>query len=225
MAKHNSFYVLYPKDIVVSNYLNAMKVLCDPTQRTYAHITVRGPYKNKLNTDLLNIQNSIIRNEELIISDVENFFPFNNQNTVFLKCDDNENLKKIWKKLTYNDFKPHITIYDGKNFEYAQKIFAILSKNFKPFTYQVENLTFLEPKSKDALSLFALKNSFDYNFFKRAFNQNINISSITEMSKTERIKHLEVFSEIAFNALSEKHYHQQPVLRQAGRTSPFDTFS
>lgn len=61
----------------------------------------------------------------LYFSKVGNFFDYG-QNTVFFKCDDNKNLRKIWKKKGYKDFKPHITLYDGKNKEFAQKLFGKL---------------------------------------------------------------------------------------------------
>jgi uncharacterized radical SAM superfamily protein len=43
-----NFYVLYPKDKKIKDTLNAIKILSDNSQRTAAHITVRGPYSKKL---------------------------------------------------------------------------------------------------------------------------------------------------------------------------------
>lgn len=206
MSKNNSFYVLYSKDKNVRDYLNSIKLLCDYNQRTEAHITVRGPYKNKLSSEIIETQNSIIKNEKLIISNVENFFPFNNQNTVFFKCDDNENLKKIWKKITYNEFRPHITMYDGKDFNFAQNIFSILTANFKPFIYEVDKLSFLEPKGKDSLGLYSLKNVFDYSFFKEVLDVKISIESLTSLKNVERLNLIEKLSKILFNELTKKHY-------------------
>jgi uncharacterized radical SAM superfamily protein len=37
-----NFYVLYPKDKKIKDTLNAIKILSDNSQRTAAHITVRG---------------------------------------------------------------------------------------------------------------------------------------------------------------------------------------
>ena len=98
--------------------------------------------------------------ETINISAVDNFFEFN-QNTVFFKIDENEKLRKIWKKVTYNDFKPHITIYDGKDRQYAIKLFNALRHNFSPFLYRVEKLNWLEPKDNDELKLFHLKSIFN----------------------------------------------------------------
>jgi hypothetical protein len=162
MKKPSSFYVVYPSNQHLRNLLNALKLIADESQRTEAHITVRGPYVKKLSKNDVKKFSTIISNEVLNISKVDNFFAFN-QNTVFFSCDENENLKAIWKKITYNDFKPHITIYDGDNRDFAIKLFKILASNFKPFKYRVSDLSWLEPKSNDELKLYSLKSISDYN--------------------------------------------------------------
>lgn len=161
MNKPKSFYVVYPANQDLRNLLNSLKYIADENQRTEAHITVRGPYVNRLSKRNLMKFSAIIKNEELQISKVDNFFAFN-QNTVFFKCDENENLKAIWKKLTYNEFRPHITIYDGDNEEFAHKLFNKLSSDFKPFTYRVSALEWLEPKSNQTLDLYYLKSVKDF---------------------------------------------------------------
>lgn len=64
-------------------------------------------------------------------------------------CRKNENLKKVWKKSSYKGFKPHITIYDGNDNEFATQLFNILNNNFKKFFYKVDKLIWLEPKDKN----------------------------------------------------------------------------
>ena len=162
MKKPTSFYVLYPSNQNLRNLLNALKFIADENQRTEAHITVRGPYVKKLSKKDLKKFSDIISNEILNITMVDNFFAFN-QNTVFFNCDENENLKSIWKKITYNDFKPHITVYDGDDKEFAIKLFKKLSSDFRPFKYRVSALTWLEPKDNDTLKLYYLKSISDYN--------------------------------------------------------------
>lgn len=206
MRNSNSFYVLYPEEKRVRDFLNSIKLLCDHKQRTDAHITVRGPYKIKLGEDLIESQNHIIKHERLLISEVENFFAFSNQNTVFFKCADNENLKKIWKKLTYNDFRPHITMYDGKDYKLAQQIFLILSKNFKPFGYFVKELSYLAPKTKDPLGLYSLKSSFDYSLYEEILGKKINSESITKMTPIKKLETLDALSFKIFRELSSLHY-------------------
>lgn len=206
MSKSNSFYVLYPEDKGVRDFLNSIKLLCDYKQRTEAHITVRGPYKIKLGEDLIESQNHIIKHERLVISEVENFFPFSNQNTVFFKCADNENLKKIWKKLTYNDFRPHITMYDGKDYKLAQQIFLILSKNFRPFGYYVKELSYLAPKTKDPMGLYSLKSLVDYSIYEKMLGKKINSESITKLTPIKKLEMLDALSDKIFRELSSLHY-------------------
>jgi hypothetical protein len=162
MKKPSSFYVVYPANKELRNLLNALKVIADENQRTEAHITVRGPYVKKLSKNDVKKFSDIIANEILHISRVDNFFAFN-QNTVFFSCEENESLKSIWKKITYNEFRPHITIYDGKDRDFAIKLHKKLSSEFKPFKYRVSTLSWLEPKNNDELKLFYLKSIPDYN--------------------------------------------------------------
>lgn len=63
-----SFYVAYPKDSHLRECLNALKVLADDTQRTEAHITVRGSYKKRLQENFIEKYLKIISGEELSIS-------------------------------------------------------------------------------------------------------------------------------------------------------------
>jgi hypothetical protein len=162
MRKPTSFYVVYPSNNDLQNLLNALKLIADENQRTEAHITVRGPYVKKLSKKDVKKFSDIIAGEILSITQVDNFFAFN-QNTVFFNCDENESLKLIWKKITYNEFKPHITIYDGEDRDFAIMLYKKLSNNFKSFKYRVSSLTWLEPKTNDPLKLYDLKTITSYN--------------------------------------------------------------
>lgn len=187
MKKPTSFYVLYPSNKNLRNLLNALKVIADENQRTEAHITVRGPYVKKLSKKDVKKFSDIISNEVLSISKVDNFFAFN-QNTVFFNCEENENLKAIWKKITYNDFKPHITIYDGNDREFAIKLFKKLASDFRPFKYRVSGLTWLEPKSNDELKLFYLKTITDYdNVLKDILKISKSDIDFSALSQTKRL--------------------------------------
>ncbi len=162
MRKSSSFYVVYPANQKLRNLLNALKVIADENQRTEAHITVRGPYVKKLSKKDVQKFSSIVANEVLNISSVDNFFAFN-QNTVFFSCEENESLKAIWRKITYNEFRPHITIYDGSDREFAVKLYKILSSEFRPFGYRISALSWLEPKDSDEFKFYHLKSIPDYN--------------------------------------------------------------
>ncbi len=171
MKELKTFYVAYPKDIYLRNYLNVLKILANNKQRTEAHITIRGPYKRRLSKKYIKEYSNIISDVELNISKVDNFFQYN-QNTVFYRCDDNEFLRKVWKKFSYNDFNPHITIYDGTDFEWAEKIYYALKEDFKPFKYIIGKLSYLEPKIENGLPFEYLKTKFNNDFFNEHFDKN-----------------------------------------------------
>lgn len=193
MKKPASFYVVYPANQLLRDLLNSLKVIADENQRTEAHITVRGPYLKKLSKNDVKKFSSIISNEVLNISRVDNFFGFN-QNTVFFNCDENENLKAIWKKITYNEFRPHITIYDGNDKEFAMKLYKKLASDFKPFKYRVSKLEWLEPKTDGDLKYYYLKNIPEYD---KVLKDILNMSkSEIDFSKLTPAKRLNKISKI-----------------------------
>jgi 2'-5' RNA ligase len=190
----NKFYVLYPKDKRIEDALNAIRVLSDDSQRTSAHITVRGPYSRKLSKSQVENFSKNIANTSLHFSRVGNFFDYG-QNTVFFKCDDNEGLRKIWKKTGYKDFKPHITLYDGTDKKFARKLFNKLQQNFKSFDFKVDELSYLEPKpdDKDEMEFYLHRlgeEIVNFKYLKDILNIDINkeeIKTIDERSKLDYI--------------------------------------
>jgi len=122
-SKPKYFFVIYLGDEKLQSLVDAMRIVADPKQRNISHITVKGPY-NTAQKELLNRDNLIIRGEHINVLGAGNFFD-DNQNTVFLKCMDEEKLYTIWKSKevrTYRNYHPHITIYDGKDSEFAHEL-------------------------------------------------------------------------------------------------------
>ena len=189
-----SFYVTYPADENVKLFINAIRVIADENQRTQVHITVRGPYKKRLGEEKEKEFSSIIKGEEIQVNSVGNFFE-SNQNTVFFKCAESLNLKKIWMKTSYKDYNPHITIYDGNDNIFASKIYSVLNEKFIPFSFPIEKLSWLEPKDKEKLELFHLKTIVDFEKISTLLGFNLDISSLTRLSKTERIQFISILSE------------------------------
>jgi len=210
MKKPNSFYVLYPEEEMIRRYINAIKILSDSKQRTEAHITVRGPYKKRLSNELIKNYSNVISGESLIISDVQNFFAFN-QNTVYFKCSHNDNLKKIWNKITYNSFTPHITLYDGGDRNFAIKLYNKLARGFEPFNYKVKELSYLEPKSNDAIGLYRLINVFKFNDFVDLINKQIDRNEIDNIANEKKLEYIhlisqKIFTEYGINATANNKY-------------------
>jgi hypothetical protein len=207
MKKFPFFYVLYPEDKRLRMLLNAIKFISDSTQRTEAHITIRGPYyKRGLTKKDIEKFSNIISGEVLHISNVENFFPYG-QNTVYFKCDHNSKLEKIWKKFTYNDFKPHITMYDGDDSDFAIELYNVLSKNFSPYSYRVSALSYLEPKDKDLMGLFQLENQIDDNWLYNLMNKKLHKTDISNLNSLAKLQLIEKVSDILYE--NDFNYYRQ----------------
>lgn len=189
-----SFYVAYPSDDLIKLYINAIRVIAEETQRTQVHITVRGPYRKQLSKAEVENFSSKIKGEEIVVNDIGNFFD-SNQNTVFFNCFENENLRNVWKKTTYNKFNPHLTIYDGDDKFYANEIFSRLKEKFVPFVFHIEELSWLEPKNKEKLELFHLKSIIDFEKVSLLLNYDLNLSSIKGLHKTDRLKFISILAE------------------------------
>jgi len=119
-------YVIYVNTGTVGVCLDAIRLFASPDAKRFSHVTVRGPYNYPLDDIELAQLNSILDEKSIIINGVGNFFN-ENQNTVFFTCHSNS-LQRIWQKSDYPNYNPHITIYDGDNLAFAQKIYNIISK-------------------------------------------------------------------------------------------------
>lgn len=182
-----SFYVTYPSNENVRNLINAIRVIAEENQRTQVHITVRGPYKKRISGKKIKELSYVINGEQIKVIDVDNFFD-SNQNTVFFRCEVNLNLKKVWEKKSYKEYNPHITIYNGLDNFFAREIFKVLKQDFKPFKYQIDGLSWLEPKSKEKLELFHLKSVIDFKKMSEILGCEINLTTIKNMNQKDRIK-------------------------------------
>lgn len=180
------FYVIYPADNRVRMYINAIRIFADPERRTEAHITIRGPYKKRLSSNKIDQYSKIISEEEIKITGIGNFFD-SNQNTVYFICEKNQEVGKIWKKSTYPDYNPHITIYNGSDHEFAIQLYDTLKQHFKEFKYKIKELAWLEPKNKETLNLFYLKGVVDFDELSEIINYKIDDSTINVITKKQRL--------------------------------------
>jgi hypothetical protein len=64
------------------------------------------------------------------------------QNTVFLRCEA-DFLSEIWRKRDYA-FNPHITLYDGKDSNFARDLFNLVASYSLSFCFRVQELTLLK---------------------------------------------------------------------------------
>lgn len=185
------FYVINIKDKNLSALIDGIRVIADPYIKHPAHITVRGPYTKKYNFDRVNKD---LIGSKIHITGVGNFFEYN-QNTIYFDCESNS-LEKASLKRDYPDsFNPHITLYDGNDRPFSEKLNILLSKyNFSFNIYSAE----IEPlKSRDKGGAkndirFILRDEFYSNlsyYLQSKIDYN-DILSLDEESKLDLIKKL-----------------------------------
>ena len=114
-------------DLVIKGLKSAFGTCTDNSN---IHITVKGPYRNKIKQTTIKKAYSTIKDDPIIIQS-SGKFNNNGEYTVFLKVDSNS-LKKIWWKPDYPiekyGYNPHITIFRGKNKNLATEICSFLEK-------------------------------------------------------------------------------------------------
>lgn len=121
----NFFYVIYLTDPVLETCIDAIRLLLNPQEKRPAHLTVRGPYAQKLSKLVVERISTKIEGSSIRITGVDSFFA-TNQNTVMFKCV-SPRLLDVWHKPDY-EFNPHITIYDGDSRQIAAQLLRTLSK-------------------------------------------------------------------------------------------------
>lgn len=139
------FYVLYPMDPRVHAWLNLLRFLANPHARFIAHLTVRGPYKQRYHMENAA---AAIAGRPLTIAGVDAFMQ-SGQTTALLRCADDIVLRQIWRKPDYPGFNPHITICDGLPDEYTKKVLAAL-EGVTAFTFRATGLHPLVTKPAQA---------------------------------------------------------------------------
>jgi 2'-5' RNA ligase len=180
------FFVIYLHDETIGSLLDGMRIIADPMQRNFSHITVKGPYWNS-QKKRLSIDNKLIEGKEIKITGTGNFF-IENQNTVFLKCEERQELYDIWKtkeEKTYKEFHPHITIYDGKDRTFAQILYETINAHNINFCFTVEKLDLYS--TADKIKLFNLKAQVNYSLISKIVGFHISKGNIDTLTETQRI--------------------------------------
>lgn len=192
--KEKFFFVIYFKNELIKQALNGLRLVADPSQNNIAHLTVKGPYFSK-QIKKLNEDKQLIEGKLIDIIGAGNFFE-DNQNTVFLKCKEKVELKQIWKSKeikTYKKFHPHITIYDGKDKEYALHLYEVLNSHDINFSLEVAKLDLYS--TLDKYTLLNLHHSIDYNFLSEVTGHKVTSSEINSLDEDSRLEMIDKLSE------------------------------
>ncbi len=142
------FYGLYVADTKLAAALDLIRFLGEPNFVRRAHITVRGPYPEKLSVEIERAWKG--KHYEIFFCGVGSFFSIS-QNTVFIKCDI-PGIEAIWSKPDYGtEITPHLTLYDGKKSGFGYDLLDILKSNKWNFVANTTELTVIQAKAKPAL--------------------------------------------------------------------------
>ena len=129
------FYVMEISDLKLRCMINAMRVLADPETTEDAHVTLRGPYKQKIEMSKFN---EILIGKTVSVFGAGKFFR-GDQATVYLRCGFKD-LDKVWNKPDYQGRNCHITIYDGEDIEFARLLFENLKEHKLFFWFEGSEL-------------------------------------------------------------------------------------
>lgn len=181
-------YVIYLDDEIARSLINTIRLICNPFEKTLAHITVRGPYKKIYGVDKLSSYNSRIQGARIRVSGSASFFD-TNQNTVFLCCQSDE-LHKVWHKPDYSGaYNPHITLYDGKSRSFAIEMLKILRNYDIDFYFNVNKLSPLILRKRQPGFLLQLEDDLD--IVSSITNDHIDLDRIHSMEENERLRFIE----------------------------------
>lgn len=158
------FLFLELHDTRINRVLNELRcIFSGQKSHTDVHITLKGPQKE------INVKNSIKKykedNSSILIHGVGKF---SNKDSyvIYLKveCTDFRSYR-LWRKPHYaGEYIPHITVYEGPNKSYADKIYNFLMK--EDIKYECKNYDFqIYTKKKHKqynLSLHSDKNLEDH---------------------------------------------------------------
>jgi 2'-5' RNA ligase len=184
--KSKFFFVIYPGSEFIKSILDGMRVIADPSQRNFSHITVKGPYITAQKKRLME-DNQLIKGQEIQVLGAGNFF-VDRQNTVFFKCEDNEELYKVWKSKkgrTYKEFHPHITIYDGDDRDFACKLYQTINIFNIHFHFIAKELEIYASAHKK--QMYNLRTQVNYSFISAVTKIMISQDNIDSLSESQRI--------------------------------------
>ena len=180
------FYVVYFRDRRLQYSLDTMRFIADPSEKNYAHITVRGPYQQRYN---LNGMDRRIDGTEVLADGVGSFFGYS-QNTVFLKCH-SEILRDVWKKTDFG-FNPHVTIYDGESRKFAEMLLERLNHLTLRFRFIVGRLYPLVTHSGQYS--MELSQAFNEALVAEVTGTHVSACEVDGLSVEQRVALIELFA-------------------------------
>lgn len=177
------FYVIYLRDGISVDCIEAIRLLSNPFEKKAAHLTVRGPFPNKIR---LEDANKKLAGNKILLDGISRFLS-PNQYTIFFTCKATR-IKKVWNKPDY-PFNPHVTIYDGDSLMFASELYDVLSRHSYKLGFLADKLTPLISKS-------GTKNQYkplhlDVVEISKIIGEPFDISRLSEMNGSKRLALIE----------------------------------
>lgn len=180
----NWFGIIRPIEVELCSILDAVVFLANPSEKLPAHITVRGPCDSQskaLGTNSSSCYGSLVH-----VLGAGHFFS-SGQATVFLKVD-SDFLKSYWYKPDF-PYNPHITLYDGNDFDFACKLYNIVNEKRLFFAFQSSGL--IAASSVKGQSTLDLSFDLDSNFLKSHLGQHVDNSYIRKLNDGKRLYYIQ----------------------------------
>lgn len=173
------FYVVYIQDGLEKDCIEAIRLLCNPFEKTAAHLTVRGPHGRKIAP---NSWNQKLEGNHVLINGVDRFLG-DGQNTVFFRCS-SPRLSWVWYKPDFG-FNPHITIYDGSDRLFAEEVYGTMSNYGYRLSFKADRL---EPLiSTKGQTRMALKIALNQDRISELIRERFDIREIASMPNYHKL--------------------------------------
>lgn len=173
------FYVVYPDEPALCAWLNLLRALANPHEKEPAHVTVRGPYRQRyrLPNQARDVSGSLVH-----VPGADAFVG-ERQSTVILRCQA-EQLRTLWRKPDYPGFTPHLTLSDGLPHAISEEILDI-ARTIPPFSFRVGELMpiFTKPK-QTALGLLS---AIDDALLAEIAGQKLHAEALLRMATRDRL--------------------------------------
>ena len=202
------FYVVYFRNQRLQAAFDAMRLIANPHEKSRAHITIRGPYRQRYDVRGLDRK---IRDTEIVTDGAGSFFD-GDQNTVFIGCHSRE-LREVWLKRDFG-FHPHITIYDGSSRDFASLLYGRLLDLAIQFRFRVGGLLPL-PSVKGQYSM-DLRQAFDATVVADITGSRLDVAEVDALSAEQRVGWVELLADRLRECASAQPTSERGVPETAG---------
>jgi 2'-5' RNA ligase len=174
------FYVVYPDEPELCAWLNLLRALANPHEKEPAHVTVRGPYRQRYR---LPQQAQGVRGTTVHVPGADAFLS-ERQSTVILRCQA-EQLRALWRKPDYPGFTPHLTVCDGLPRALSEEILDI-TRAIPPFSFRVGELQPIFSKPKQ--TTLGLLSAIDRTLLAEIAGERLHAEALLRMATPERLR-------------------------------------